>query len=183
ADGGLQQAPGLEQLPHRLAMREDDEGQRLDEGVDRDVADEGALAGPDLDQPATLQGAKGLTHRGAADHELLGEVALGRQLIARLQLALRDQLLDLADDLLVDSRALDGLDRHAPPARPASRSRRAVAAHALTLLPRLGAAPRCSAPATSPGRRPRARARSARGRRAGPRARPASGGAPDHRAS
>jgi hypothetical protein len=35
------------------------------------------LAGPDLDQAAALQRAQRLAHRGAADHELLGQVALG----------------------------------------------------------------------------------------------------------
>src|SRR4029434_561049 len=108
--------------------------------------------------------------RRAADHELLGEVALGGQLIARLELALRDQLLDLADDLLVDPRALDGLDLHVPPAGRASRGRRALAAHALTPPRRPVGPPRHSAPATSPGRPPRAPGRSARGRRARTRA-------------
>ena len=101
-DGGLEQAAGLEELAHRLAMRQDHQGQRLDQGLHRDVADEGALPRPDLDEPAALQRAQRLPHRGAADHELLGQIALGRQAVAGLEPALGDQLLDLADDLLVD---------------------------------------------------------------------------------
>ena len=126
-DGGLEQATGLEELAHRLAMGQDDQGQRLDQGLHRDIADEGPLPRADLDEPPALQRPERFPHRRAADHELLGEIALGRELIAGLQLAFRDQLLDLADDLLVDPGALDRLDVHAtrrwprrPPPRPAA---------------------------------------------------------------
>src|SRR5262249_30280856 len=45
----------------------------------------------------------------------LGELALGREAVTRLELAVGDQELDLADDLLVDPRRADGLELH--PAR------------------------------------------------------------------
>src|SRR5439155_21176024 len=108
-------APRLEELPHRFAMREDDEGERLDQRLHRDVTHERALARPDLDEAAALQRAQGLAHRGAADAESLGELALRGKAIARVQAAVGDQRLDLAHDILVDPNGLDGLELHQVP--------------------------------------------------------------------
>src|SRR2546425_3505885 len=115
SDGRLEDATRLEELPHRLAMREDDEGERLDQRLHRDVTHEGALARPDLDEAAALQRAQGLAHRGAADAESLGELALRGKAIARVQAAVGDQRLDLAHDILVDPNGLDGLELHQVP--------------------------------------------------------------------
>src|SRR6266850_3743353 len=101
-DGRLQDAPRLEELADRLALRRHHQGQRADQGVDRHLAHERPLARSDLHEPEALEGAERLAYGGAAHHELLGEVALGRQLVAALEPPFRDELLDLADDLLVD---------------------------------------------------------------------------------
>src|SRR5262245_22767840 len=111
-DGGLQQAASLEQLGHGLALGEHHERERLDQRVHGHLADERALTGANLDQPDALERAQGFPHRCAAHHELLGEIALGGEAIAALEAALADHALDLADDLLVDPRGLDGLDGH-----------------------------------------------------------------------
>src|SRR5439155_20305211 len=106
-DRTLQQAARLEHLPDGFTVWSYQHGQRLDERVHRDVADEGALSRPDIDEAPTLQRAQRLAHGGAAHHELLGKVALGRQPIAGLELPLADDLLELAHDLFVDARAFD----------------------------------------------------------------------------
>ena len=85
--------------------------------------------GPDLDEPAALQRAQRLADRGAADPELLGQVALGRQPVAGLEPALGDQLLDLADDLLVDPGRLDRLEVHPSGRRRPARSPAGALAH------------------------------------------------------
>ena len=45
-DGRLEQPARLEQLAHRFPVRQDDQGQRLDQGLHRDVAHERALPRP-----------------------------------------------------------------------------------------------------------------------------------------
>ena len=72
--------------------------------------DEGAAAGPRLDDSEELERAERLAHRRSGDLELLRERALGRELIAGPQLALFKERLDLLDDALVEPAAPDGLD-------------------------------------------------------------------------
>src|SRR5213593_3567760 len=106
-DGRLEDPPGFEELADRLALRRHHEGQRADQRVEGHLADEGALTRTDLDEPQALERSQGFAHGGAADDELFGELPLGREPIAALEATFRDQLLDLADDLLVDPRRLD----------------------------------------------------------------------------
>jgi len=84
--------------------------QRPHEIVGRDLADERPAAGPRLDDAEELEGAQRLADRGPRDLELLGERALGRELIPRAELASFEQRLDLLDDALVQPAAPDRLD-------------------------------------------------------------------------
>src|SRR4029453_15628697 len=59
-DGGLEQAARLEQLTHRLTVRQYHEGEGLDQRLDRDVADERALPRADLDETVAPASADGL---------------------------------------------------------------------------------------------------------------------------
>src|SRR2546425_58587 len=106
-DGRLEDPPGFEELADGLALRRHHEGQRADQRVEGHLADEGALARTDLDEPQAFERSQGFAHGGAADDEFFGELPLGREPIAALEATFRDQLLDLADDLLVDPRRLD----------------------------------------------------------------------------
>jgi hypothetical protein len=63
-----------------------------------------------LDDAEELERAKRLADGGARDLELLGERALRRELVARQELALLQEGLDLLDDALVEPAASDGLD-------------------------------------------------------------------------
>src|SRR6266542_2507269 len=54
-EGRLEHPPRLEELAHGFAIRQDNEGERLDQCLDRDVPHEGALARADLDEAAALQ--------------------------------------------------------------------------------------------------------------------------------
>jgi hypothetical protein len=88
----------------------DEAVQRSDEIVGRHLADERAAAGVRLDDAEELECPQRLADGGARDLELLGEGALGRELIARPELALFQEGLDLLDDALVEPAASDGLD-------------------------------------------------------------------------
>src|SRR6266852_5181623 len=106
-DGRLEDPPGFEELADGLTLRRHHEGQRADQRVEGHLADEGALARTDLDEAQAFERSQGFAHGGAADDEFFGELPLGREPIAALEATFRDQLLDLADDLLVDPRRLD----------------------------------------------------------------------------
>jgi hypothetical protein len=74
------------------------------------LADEGAAAGSRLDDPEKLKRAQRLAHRRPRHLELLGELTLGRKLIAGPQIALFEQTFDLRDDSLVETAPADRLD-------------------------------------------------------------------------
>ncbi|MDP9283097.1 MAG: hypothetical protein M3P38_13465 [Chloroflexota bacterium] len=74
------------------------------------LADERAATGVGLDDAEELERAQRLADGGARDLELLGERALGRKLVARPELALLQERLDLLDDALVEPAAADRLD-------------------------------------------------------------------------
>jgi hypothetical protein len=76
-------------------------------------AHEGAAAGADadLDQPVGLQHAQRLPHGHPADAEVLAELALGRQPVARLELALAHQQADLVDDDPRDAPGVDAVEQ------------------------------------------------------------------------
>ena len=59
--------------------------------------------------PEELERPERLAHRRARDIELLGQLVLWRELVARLQLAPFEEPLDLRDDPLVEPVAPDGL--------------------------------------------------------------------------
>jgi hypothetical protein len=63
-----------------------------------------------LDDAEELERAQRLADGGARDLELLRERALWRELIARAQLALLEERLDLLDDALIEPAASDGLN-------------------------------------------------------------------------
>jgi hypothetical protein len=58
--------------------------ERLREVVGRGLSDERPAAGPGLDDPKELERAQRLANGCPGDLELLGELTLGRKLIARL---------------------------------------------------------------------------------------------------
>src|SRR5262245_14939232 len=109
-NGRLEHAPRLEQLPDCLALRGHHEGERAYQRVDRHLANERALTRSDLDESQALERPQRLAHRGPADDELLGELALRRQPVACLEPTFGNQLLDLPDDLFVDACRLDGAE-------------------------------------------------------------------------
>jgi hypothetical protein len=84
--------------------------ERPHEIVRGDLTDERAATGVGLDDAEELERAQGLADGGARDLELLGERALGRELVAWTELALLQEGLDLLDDALVQPAPSDGLD-------------------------------------------------------------------------
>ncbi len=85
------------------------------------LGDEGAGADPHLDQAGDLERDHRLAHGRAAHAQQPGEVTLRRQPVARLELAPRHQVGDLAGDLLIKSLRRDGLKRHTRIPPPAAR--------------------------------------------------------------
>jgi hypothetical protein len=63
-----------------------------------------------LDQPHLLEHAQRIAHGAAAGAEEIGQLALGRQPVPRLDAPLRDQGFDLRDDLVVDLGLVDLLN-------------------------------------------------------------------------
>jgi hypothetical protein len=84
--------------------------ERSHQVVGSDLADERAAARPRFDDAQELQRSQRFADRGARDLELLREGAFGRELVARSELALFEERLDLLDDALVEPAAPDGLD-------------------------------------------------------------------------
>jgi len=87
-------------------------------GVDLDCwrgrlfAHEGAGAYPHLDQPGDLQRDHRLANHRPADAQALGEIALGRQPLARREFAGAHEGGDLVGDLFVEPAVVDGLEWH-----------------------------------------------------------------------
>jgi hypothetical protein len=84
--------------------------QRAHEIVRCDPSDERSTTGVGLDDAEELEGSQRLAYGRARDLELLGERALWRELVARPELALLQEGLDLLDDALVQPAASDGRD-------------------------------------------------------------------------
>jgi len=84
--------------------------QRAHEIVRRDLSDERPAAGPRLHDAQELERAQRLADGGPGYLELLGQRALGGQLVAGPELALFEQRLDLLDDALVEPAAPDRLN-------------------------------------------------------------------------
>ncbi len=77
--------------------------ERAEVALELRARDERAAAAPlrAHEQSLALEGAERLTHRHPADAELRGELALGRQPVARRELPVRDRLAELVADLQV----------------------------------------------------------------------------------
>ena len=105
----LDEATELDDIGDAVATG-DEAVQRPHEIVRRHLTDERAAAGMGLDDTEELQRAQGLADGGTRDLELLSERALGRELVARPELALLQKGLDLLDDALVEPAPSDGLD-------------------------------------------------------------------------
>ena len=108
-DGRLDDSPELDDVRQRVASS-DERLQRSREVVRADLPHEGAAAGARLDDAEELERAQRLADRGARDLELIGERALGRELVAGVQLAPLEERLDLLDDPLIEPAAPDRLD-------------------------------------------------------------------------
>jgi hypothetical protein len=78
--------------------------QRLPHGLRCAVGDEGAAARVRFDQTFFAQRLHRFAHGSAAHAETLGQIALGRELISRLQSAFNNGFFDLLNDLLVKPR-------------------------------------------------------------------------------
>lgn len=118
----LQDLADLEDLGERggvaVGPGEGAEGEPVDEGGEGGLADVGAVAVPDVDYVEGLQGFEGLADGVAADAEVLHQLRLGGQGRARLELAVEDELRDLALDLAahptLGPAPAPALLRHAP---------------------------------------------------------------------
>jgi hypothetical protein len=66
-----------------------------------------AVAVPDVDETHDAQRRQRLAHRRAADAELLGELPLGQEPVARLEVLPGDELLQAMRDLLVERASRD----------------------------------------------------------------------------
>ena len=95
----------------------DEAGQRTRQIVGRRPTYECAAAGSRLHDAQKLERPQRLANRCARHLELLGELPLGRELIAGAEVALLEETLDLLDDALIETAATDRLDdcQGAPP--------------------------------------------------------------------
>ena len=71
---------------------------------------ERAAARTRLDDPKELERSQRFANGGARHLELLGELPLGWKLVARAEVALLEESLDLLDDALIEAAAADRLD-------------------------------------------------------------------------
>jgi hypothetical protein len=108
-DRGLDEAPELDDVSERVAAR-DEARERTRQIVRRGLTDEGSAAGARLDDAEKLERPQCLTDRSARDLKLLGELSLGRELVAWAQVALLEETFDLLDDALVEAAASDRLN-------------------------------------------------------------------------
>ena len=98
-DVGLEDEAGLEHLPGEEAVEgsEDGEGAGVERG--RAAGDEGSGAVAALEDAHGGEEADAGAEAGAADLELAGEFALGREAVAGVDLAAGDEGADVLDDL------------------------------------------------------------------------------------
>jgi hypothetical protein len=88
----------------------DEAGQRTREVVRRGLTNEGAAARPRLDDPKKLERAERFSNRSARNLELLRELPLRWELVARAEVTLLEEALDLLDDALIEAAPADRLD-------------------------------------------------------------------------
>ena len=98
-DAGLEDEAGLEHLPGKEAVEgsEDREGAGVEGGWAR--GDEGSGAVTALEDAHGGEEADAGAEAGTADLELAGEITLGRETVARLDLTFGDEGTDVFDDL------------------------------------------------------------------------------------
>ena len=89
----------------------------------RPRTDAGARAMADLENAALGQKLEGAAHTVPADLEHGGEIALGRQFVAGVQQARRDQIGKAGGDLLTQRQPLDAIPKHRPEKRRRTGSR------------------------------------------------------------
>ena len=105
----IQDAPQLEQVVEPGAVVEcEEQAERAVQRVGRLRDDEGSTVGRD-DHALGLEHPQRLADGGAPDAEALGQLALGREHVARPEPAAPDFREQLLCDLLVDLPALEGL--------------------------------------------------------------------------
>src|SRR5439155_21513660 len=107
---GLDDGAGLGELRERHALQLDHRGDRFRDAVDVGFRDERAAGRADLhaDEAAGLEDAERVAHGDARDAELLRELALGLEAVARVQLSREDRALDLGHDLARRAGLVDG---------------------------------------------------------------------------
>jgi hypothetical protein len=88
----------------------DEARQRTGQVVGGGLTYERAAAGSRLDDAQKLEGPQRFANRRARHLELLGELPLGRELIAWAKVALLEKALDLLDNPLVKAASADRLD-------------------------------------------------------------------------
>src|SRR5262249_26663610 len=100
----------LKDVRQRLLLVDQQTCERSHEGFNRKIDDKIPHTGSADNETLAFQGAQRLAHRSPADFKGLGQLALGGKLIARFESALPDQLVNLAEDFLVDTGFLDRLE-------------------------------------------------------------------------
>ena len=98
-DGGLDDEAGLEHLPGQEAVQRAEDGERAGVERGRAAGDEGAGAVAALEHAHGGEEADAGAQGGAADLELAGEFALGRQAVAGVQRSAGDEAAHVVDDL------------------------------------------------------------------------------------
>jgi hypothetical protein len=93
-------------------------GERPGEVIGRGLPDDCAAAGAGLDDAEKLERAERFADRCARHLELLGELALRRELVTGAEVALLEQTLDLLDESLIKAAAADLLDDGQGPTSP-----------------------------------------------------------------
>lgn len=112
-EAGLEEDPRLLEVADPVRRRQEmtrRPGERFENDLGRRLGDPRPLAAVDRHQPHLLQRKQRLAHGRSADAELLHQLALGRQLVARQILAFVDHHLEAAGDLLVEPTAADDAD-------------------------------------------------------------------------
>src|SRR5262249_36011631 len=98
----LEQLTSLLKAGDVMWLVSEKQGHRLDYAVGRQVGHERATSDEDLDQPFFRERLDRLANRRAAHAKPFGKIALGRNLVTRLEGARENLLLDLVDDFLVE---------------------------------------------------------------------------------
>ena len=102
---GLQHDTQLQQIPDGVRRGVEGEIHLADQALRGGVLHIGAVAGAAVQHPHILQDLERLTDGDTADVELLGQLPLGGQLLARLKLSIGNHLADVVNHVLVEAAA------------------------------------------------------------------------------